>query len=278
MQSDKERCLGAGMNGFVSKPINPEELWRALLQWIKPRAGLGQGVAPSSQANEPTDPSAITAQSQSSQAADTQHQQVLSALGQVAGLDVQRGLGLSNHNQRLYLAMLGKFVKSQEHALKQVQQALDQADTATAERLAHTLKGLAASLGAEPLRQLAGDVELALHQGADASKLARLIAPAQEQLDALVQALRATPGLLGQPLDRDKNKDASQSAQQDVKVDLQAVLARLQSLLEQDDAQALSLWESHAAALHGALKQAAALEQAIHDFDFEEALRLMQQA
>jgi CheY-like chemotaxis protein len=31
MQADKERCIAAGMNGYVSKPINPEDLWRALL-------------------------------------------------------------------------------------------------------------------------------------------------------------------------------------------------------------------------------------------------------
>jgi signal transduction histidine kinase/CheY-like chemotaxis protein len=267
MQSDKERCLGAGMNGFVSKPINPEELWRALLQWIKPRAGLGEGGAGSRESKHPG-----AQGTKLPQAGEAQQQQVLAALGQVAGLDVQRGLGLSNHNHSLYLAMLGKFVQSQEHALKQVQQALAQTDTATAERLAHTLKGLAGSLGAEPLRKLAGDLEQALHQGAEAGQLARLIAPAQEQLDALVQALRATPGLLGAA--PDKAPIQAQGAQQD----LQAVLARLQWLLQQDDAQALSLWEAHAVALHGALKHASALEQAIHDFDFEEALRLLQQA
>ena len=44
MKADKERCLAAGMNGFVSKPIDPEELWRALLAWIKPHAGSGLGA------------------------------------------------------------------------------------------------------------------------------------------------------------------------------------------------------------------------------------------
>ena len=41
MKADRERCLAAGMNGFVTKPINPEELWRAMITWIRLREGLG---------------------------------------------------------------------------------------------------------------------------------------------------------------------------------------------------------------------------------------------
>ena len=37
MQGDRDRCLAAGMNDHVAKPIEPENLWKALLKWIKPR-------------------------------------------------------------------------------------------------------------------------------------------------------------------------------------------------------------------------------------------------
>ena len=57
---------------------------------------------------------------------------------------------------------------------------------------------------------------------------------------------------------------------------MQAVIASLQQMLEQDDSEAQALWEQHAPALHAALPQADALEQAISGFDFEEALRLLQ--
>jgi two-component system sensor histidine kinase/response regulator len=36
MQSDRDRCMAAGMNDHVAKPIEPEDLWKALLKWIKP--------------------------------------------------------------------------------------------------------------------------------------------------------------------------------------------------------------------------------------------------
>ena len=37
MQQDKDRCTAAGMVDFVTKPIQPDELWAALRRWIKPR-------------------------------------------------------------------------------------------------------------------------------------------------------------------------------------------------------------------------------------------------
>ena len=36
MTGDREKCLKAGMNDYVSKPIDPKKLFSALLQWIKP--------------------------------------------------------------------------------------------------------------------------------------------------------------------------------------------------------------------------------------------------
>jgi CheY-like chemotaxis protein len=258
MQSDKQRCLAAGMNGFVSKPINPEELWRALLSWIKPREGLGQMPASVPDA-APTD-------------TEVNHQQaVLDALRGVHGLNVDQGLGLSNHNTALYLSMLGKFVKSQEQAVTLIQQALAEADGATAERLAHTLKGLAASMGAEPLCFAAAELEQALHSGAAPQHLQRLIPPAQRQLDALVQALRSTQGLVGQP--GWASAAPLDAAGQDT---LQKVIAQLQQMLAQDDAEAQGLWDSHAPGLHAVLQQANLVEEAIAGFDFEEALRLLQ--
>ena len=255
MQVDKDRCLAAGMNGYVSKPINPEELWRALRTWIRPRSGMG-----------------VTQQFvQLTAPVPQQHLDgVLKALQGIQGLDAQRGLSLSNHNASLYVAMLGKFVKSQEHSIEDIRQALVDSDAGRAERLAHTLKGLSASMGAQPLQQSMSDLEQALHEGRDAATLARLIEPASAQLQTLVKDLRATPGLQVEP-----SPIAKLELTPAQRLEVQAVVQSLRNLLEQDDSEVQALWESHAQALHCALPQAQALEQAIQGFEFEEALRLI---
>jgi signal transduction histidine kinase/CheY-like chemotaxis protein len=258
MQADRERCLAAGMNGFISKPIPPEDLWRALSTWIKVREGLGQAapVLPASPAHE----------------TQTQKQmEQLAALRAIGTLDVQRGLSLSNQNPALYLSILGKFVKSQEHAVERIQDALLNSDGATAERLVHTLKGLAASVGAESLRTRASDLEHALHAHANAQHIENLIRPAQTQLNAVVTALRDVLGVAAQPARDNVTLSPAQHAE------LQQVIQNLRQLLEQDDSEALTLWETHAAGLHAMLQEANLLEDAIGCFDFEEALRLLNQ-
>jgi two-component system sensor histidine kinase/response regulator len=256
MQADKERCLAAGMNGYVSKPINPEDLWRAVLAWIKPRAGLGLAAKVS-----------LPAEAESAQA---QLDRVLSALRNIQGLDVTRGLSLSNQNARLYVTMLGKFVKSQVHAVEDIRQALGKADVDTAERLAHTLKGLSASVGAEPLQQSMSDIEEAVHVGQDTASITALLEPAATQLQALVTDLRATPGVVAElaPVVSEPLTPAQHNY-------MQTVIQELRKLLEQDDADVQALWESHAHALRSVMPQAEEIEQAIQGFDFEEALRLM---
>jgi signal transduction histidine kinase/DNA-binding response OmpR family regulator len=256
MQVDKDRCMAAGMNGFVSKPINPEELWRALQSWIRPRAGLGQAPA------QPVEDAAPSEQPP----LDT----VLSALRQIHDLDTDRGLSMSNHNAALYVTMLRKFVKSQEHIVEDIRQSLIDSDTGTAERLAHTLKGLSASLGAAPLYQSMADIEQAVHTGREFAGFARLLDSASTQLHTLIAALRATPGVVSEaaPVAHQTSTPAQQQ-------ETQEVLQTLRTLLEQDDSEVQTVWESHAHALHAVLPRAQDLELAIQEFDFEKALQLL---
>jgi len=69
----------------------------------------------------------------------------------MATLDISMGLHNLNGNEQLYNKLLRRFAESNIHAGQEIRAALDAGDTTTAIRLAHTLKGVAASLGAPDL-------------------------------------------------------------------------------------------------------------------------------
>jgi two-component system sensor histidine kinase/response regulator len=254
MQSDRERCLAAGMTGFVSKPIDPDGLWQALLAGVRMRPGLGQD-----------DGNALS----SAKAADTSATDGWPALHTVPGLDASLGLRQCNHNASLYLSMLRRFVVTQAAAMQQLRNMLEHGQTADAERLAHTLKGLAASLGAQALCQEAGELEHRL-QASTGQPLDAWIVQTEQQLDALIAALRALPGLL-----LPGPADVTATLSPDQRERVQGVVQTLQQMLEQDDSEAATLWQTRAPDLRAVLEQPQALEQAITGFDFEAALRLL---
>ncbi len=242
MQSDRDRCLAAGMDSFVAKPIEPDDLWRALAQWIRPRAGLGSPPPPSAP-HAPTEPVDIPQG--------------------IPGLDTTLGLKRVMGKQSLYLSMLRKFATGQAHATAHIAQALQDGDQASAERIAHTLKGVAGNIGASALQHAAGLLETALHaqQASDA-----LLAPVHSQLAALVAALHnalPAPAALAEA-------DLAQ---------LIPVLAQLRSLLAEDDSDAAELFQQHSGLLQSALGSThAAVASAMADYNFEAALQALNTA
>jgi CheY-like chemotaxis protein len=254
MQVDRDRCLAAGMNGFVTKPIDPEQLWEALLAWVPLREGLGQVAA--------TTVPAATAAADSSA--------VLEALRGVQGLDVDLGLLRTTNNPTLYASLLKKLVSSQQDAADRVRQALMAGDSPTAERHAHTLKGIAGNLGASPLQQVADALEAALRNQTPNAVIEAALADTTQRLDQLVLALKAVPGLFDSP--------APRPAHALTQADREAawnILAQIRSLLQQADAHAAALWETHLDLLTALVPQAEKIGAAIDAFDFDEALEML---
>ena len=121
---EHQRCLDAGMNDHVSKPIDPEVLFSTLLRWAKPRQG---------QAVEP--------QATRIKAAD----EVI--LLEIAGINHADGLKRVVGNKRLYRDLLAQFAAKQDDAAVRISAALESGDLKLAERIAHTVKGVAGNMG-----------------------------------------------------------------------------------------------------------------------------------
>ncbi|MEW6219022.1 MAG: response regulator [Thermodesulfobacteriota bacterium] len=157
MAGDREKSLAAGMNGHIIKPIDPDELFRALLAWIRP----------------PVQPAAPVA-------------------GDETGLDVaapavlDRKVGLRRvaGNEALYGEILGKFHRDYRDAISRLRAALDGGEREEARRIVHTVKGLAGTIGATALQQAAADLDAVLKQGQgpDTSRPVATFAAALETL------------------------------------------------------------------------------------------------
>ena len=185
---EKQRCLAAGMNDHISKPIDPANLFETVGKFYQPSAGTSRCDVPAREAAggmvAPPD-TTRTAQRAVPTSLDLAH---------VEGLDAQNGLARVGGNQKLYLKLLRQFVVQQADAAKQIAGHLEAGDHVIAERIAHTVKGVAGNLGAKDLQSAAAEVERAIRVKADAATLETAQRRFAEHLDALMVPLRPALG------------------------------------------------------------------------------------
>ena len=139
MNGDKENCIGSGMNDYIAKPLAIDHLILKLDQWVLSKRKDKQNLIKSEAA--PID--------QESE----DNQEILDMDDAVKRLSGQRDL---------YLKLLKRYLDEHENVDKKIKDALDQKDYQIAHHLSHTIKGLAGSLSAKPLRSSALALEKAI--------------------------------------------------------------------------------------------------------------------
>jgi signal transduction histidine kinase/CheY-like chemotaxis protein/iron only hydrogenase large subunit-like protein/HPt (histidine-containing phosphotransfer) domain-containing protein len=159
MKEDRERCLSAGMNDYVAKPIDPDLLLQALCRHVDTQSG------------ETTEKPSVAAAAPTSVPPR-----------KLAGFDLQTGLARMGGNWPLYLKLLKQFELSNRDLVTAIRQSLADNQPEVAVRLAHTLKGTAGNLAATRLPQVAADLEKALDCGSAGEKLESLLVAVAEEL------------------------------------------------------------------------------------------------
>jgi two-component system, sensor histidine kinase and response regulator len=146
MAEERERCLASGMNDHISKPIDPDALFAALARWS------GRQTAK---------PATSTRGDDSAEAVPWHWINVGDTLQRLGG------------SMDLYRKLLSRFVDDHAGAAQKIGIALAAGDRAGAQHEAHTIKGVAGNLGAEPLYMAASELERAIRQGEDLAPLDR---------------------------------------------------------------------------------------------------------
>jgi HPt (histidine-containing phosphotransfer) domain-containing protein len=246
MASDRMLCLEAGMNDHIAKPIDPDQLFGVLLQWMRrPRREV---KALAVEDVYPSDGHADT-------------NDLI-----IPGIDVAAGLRRTGGNRRRYETLLRKFAEQQASAGDAIEAAIATGDVATAERVAHSLKGAAATLGAISISESAAKAETAIKNGHGIVDAAHSLSLS---LAAVLVDLRAA-------LPEDISDDSPAPRSGDP-CSAKELLIRLNQLLAADDGEAADFIIDAKPRLAGVLTstEIRTLSDSVGNFDFEAALKCL---
>jgi two-component system sensor histidine kinase/response regulator len=239
---ERQRCIDAGMNDHVAKPIDPDQLFSAILRWATPRAIPASELRP-----EP---------------AKTIDE---IALPPIAGVNIAEGLNRVAGNRRLYRDLLSQFSAKQAGAATEIAEALDRGDRQTAERTAHTVKGVAGNLGITDVHTSAQKLEKAIRENQNTipALLDQFAITLRVHVAAISEVLSVTrpesPIAPAQPFDPERATQA---------------VSRLKTLLEASDADAQDAFNDLQVAVGSAVEKSRLdeLNDTINNFEFEQAL------
>ncbi|TAN53189.1 MAG: response regulator [Methylococcaceae bacterium] len=248
MAEVRERCIAAGMNDHVVKPIDPDTLFQVLAHWIKPGLWERNQTASAVQAAPPIDPA---------------------SLPELPGVYVDEGVRRLGGSLSSYCAVVRKFRVNQQYVADELRAALAGGDTGQAGRLVHTLKGILGTLGANALHDAARQLEQDLAQDAG-GRAETTLAELAQGLDALFAAIdRVLPQQTPAPLE---TNPVDQPFLMD---DLRALIQQAREKLEEFD----SGVEETMGALQRLIKGDAAMihsldavNRCLRDYDYEKAL------
>jgi PAS domain S-box-containing protein len=240
---EQQRCLDAGMNDHVSKPIDPDALLATLMRWAKPRQARAAEI-----------------EGRQAKTADD-----LIPL-EIDGVDVAGALKRVAGNKQLYRELLMQFAAKQVDAGSQISAAIQKGDRKLAERIVHTVKGVAGNIGlgqvcavAEKLEKAVSEVDPAMQV-----KLEEFTRVLSCQVQAILQAMNnATP----------HNLNEERNTQFDAQV-VSTAIARLRALLASRDGDAVEVFHGLENTLTGLVdnQRLEALRAAISEFNFKGAV------
>jgi len=175
MSGDRDQAEAAGMDDHISKPLNAKQMLTTMAQWIKPVQIAG--------------------------AKEDKHIELSHAAGTelinndndrfavLAGIDSRQGLENTLNNDLLYQQLLEYFYTDLKQFIEEMPAALTQTDKKNAIRLTHSLKGTAATIGANAVSQRARALEHACKEAQEAEAIEVLLQQTEDAIKVVKQSL-----------------------------------------------------------------------------------------
>lgn len=140
----REECLDAGMDDYISKPIDPEQLFSVIVRWVKP------GIKERSNERARKDN-------------DFQKERMDAGFPKnLPGLDIESGLKRLNGNKNLYRQLISEFAKTYKGVVEEIRDAINKGELHIAEFLAHRVKGIGGNLSAYEVQHAAYNLEVGI--------------------------------------------------------------------------------------------------------------------
>jgi CheY-like chemotaxis protein/HPt (histidine-containing phosphotransfer) domain-containing protein len=173
MQGDRERCIAAGMNDYVSKPVFPQALMEVLEKWLPKEKETEYPISnkefPMVKENDETAPDPVQERGdgQDNQRANTNppldvgHSLLDIGYSQLPVFDKADMMARLMDDEDLARRVAGGFLEDIPKQIEVLKGCLEAGDVATAERQAHSIKGASANVGGQALREVAFAMEKA---------------------------------------------------------------------------------------------------------------------
>ena len=242
MEEDRQRCLSAGMNDFIPKPIDPEQFFAVLQRWLPHPATDTTPDSPGTGLPQP------------------------SGFEGILNLNPELGLEHCGGDRTLYRQHLQQFLEQQRGVSRELQDSLTTGDRSRTEQQLFRLRRGAEQIGAVAIARLAAQMAAQLRLGPSPGLLTSRLVQLNELLRPLVQGLESR---LGFGPHQATGQDASEATR---------ICQQLQELLADSDSEAVTLFKQHRTLLLHSLgpQLGGRLQAAIENYDFPVAEQLLE--
>jgi two-component system, sensor histidine kinase and response regulator len=237
LSNERERCISAGMNDHIAKPIDLVELFLVLNRWIRREGVAGGGYAGEELLRERPLPDRLP------------------------GLDIAAGMRRVGGNGPLFVKLLAAFRTEHQGAVAGIRQALAGGHPEQGAALLHALTGLAGNLGADGVCAVLAELEIAVRNGSPEA-----VEPALVALDKELQLLFQSAQIL-EAAELPRQKGEARGAPEE----LSSLFLRLSGLLSCNNMQAVQLFERLSPLLEPS-EELAKLKSELDRLDFKSAL------